>query len=740
MPTAHAIYPSLRDKTVLITGGAEGIGAATVELFTLQGSQVIFLDIAEESAQKTIDRAVARAKDSNTEAKSPIFYKCSVANLPELQETVKNVQSKHGAIHVLVNNAAAAGNRARLVTENVTGDDWDFNVNTNLRHVFFLTQAVIPAMREAQSGSIINLGSITWRIPAQGTPVYGACKAAIMGLTRVQSKEFGKYNIRINSVMPGAIATQRQRDEVLTPEYREEVMRGQSLQRDLEPEEVAKVIVFLGSDEASAVTVDLSQCNKESGEAQSDNYLCQSSPDAQSIQLHRHRYIEAQEAKKMDKETDTVPRSWSATEALQKLRSRELTIEQYAASLLERIKQRDDHVKAWAYLNPETVLEQARALDKVPFEQRGPLHGLPVGIKDIILTKDMPTGHGSKIYKNDHPEIDAGSVMVLRHAGCLIFGKTTTTEFAFSFIGPATRNAHSVNHTPGGSSAGSAAAVADFQIPIALGSQTKGSIVRPAAFNGVYGFKPTWQSITREGQKFCSPSVDTIGFFARSVADFELLADAFAVNDWEESSFSEVKGARFAICKPVHWDMAGEGTIAAMEKAIELLRAHGAQVEELDLGPDFEKVVEWHNLIVKLEGATSLVPEYLQAKEQMDPTLAKGVEERRRISRKAQLEAYDGLASLRPRFDKIADEYVAVLAPSVLDEAPQGLGNTGDPVFASPWTALHVPVVNIPGFQGKNDMPVGVSLVAARLRDRHLLKVCEAVGSIFEKEGGWNRG
>lgn len=132
--------------------------------------------------------------------------------------------------------------------------------------------------------------------------------------------------------------------------------------------------------------------------------------------------------------------------------------------------------------------------------------------------------------------------------------------------------------------------------------------------------------------------------------------------------------------------MAGEGTKAAMEKAIELLRAYGAQVEELDLGPSFEKVVEWHNLIVKLEGATSLVPEYLQAKEQMDPTLAKGVEERRKISRKAQLEAYDGLAALRPHFDKLTDEYMAVLAPSVLDEAPQGLGNTGDPVFASPWT------------------------------------------------------
>ncbi|KAF4993080.1 hypothetical protein FGRMN_6695 [Fusarium graminum] len=254
MAATHATYPSLRGKTVLITGGAEGIGAATVHLFTLQGSQVIFLDIAESSAQNTIDSAISRSKEAEVDAKSPIFYKCDISDLPQLQDTVQTIQKEHGAIHILVNNAAAAGNRARLDTQSVTAEDWDFNVNTNLRHVFFLTQAVIPAMKEARSGSIINLGSITWRIPAAGTPVYGACKAAIMGLTRTQSKEFGKFNIRINSVMPGAIATQRQRDEVLTTEYRAEVMRGQSLQRDLEPEEVAKVIVFLGSDEASGVT------------------------------------------------------------------------------------------------------------------------------------------------------------------------------------------------------------------------------------------------------------------------------------------------------------------------------------------------------------------------------------------------------------------------------------------------------------------------------------------------------
>lgn len=170
MSSSHAIYPSLRGKTVLITGGAEGIGAATVELFTLQGCQVIFLDIAESSAQKTINSAVSRSQDAKVDAKTPIFYKCNVAELSQLQATVKDIQEKHGMVHILVNNAAAAGNRARLTTENVTADDWDFNVNTNLRHVFFLSQAVLPAMKEARSGSIINLGSITWRIPAEGTP------------------------------------------------------------------------------------------------------------------------------------------------------------------------------------------------------------------------------------------------------------------------------------------------------------------------------------------------------------------------------------------------------------------------------------------------------------------------------------------------------------------------------------------------------------------------------------------
>ncbi|GKT40519.1 putative gamma-glutamyl phosphate reductase [Colletotrichum spaethianum] len=250
MPIAPAIYLSLSGKDVLITGGSEGIGASTVEHFALQGCQVIFLDIARVSAQDTINRVISLAKETSYQAytiQTPVFYFCDVSNLRELQATASQIFKEYGTVHILVNNAALTGHQARLSTEEVTSEAWDFNINTSLRHVFFLTQA-------ACGGSIVNLGSITWRIPATGLPIYGACKAAVMGLTRVQIKEVGPFNIRVNSVMPGAIATERQREEVLTPEYRAEVMQAQSLKRDLVPADAAKVIVFLASDEASGVT------------------------------------------------------------------------------------------------------------------------------------------------------------------------------------------------------------------------------------------------------------------------------------------------------------------------------------------------------------------------------------------------------------------------------------------------------------------------------------------------------
>ncbi|KAI0485163.1 NAD(P)-binding protein [Xylariaceae sp. FL0804] len=259
----YATYPSLRGKMVLITGGAEGIGAAAVELFCRQGSHVVFLDIAESSARKLID--LIRAVPGAT---TPTFLHCDVTDLSRLREcaAAAAAASATGAVDVLVNNAARAGAGSRVPTADVTPASWEADLNANLRHQFFLTQAVAAQMMMARSsrgaagggsgggGSIVNMGSITWRVPAAGLPVYTLCKAAIMGLTRTHAKEFGPHGIRVNSVMPGAIVTQRQIDEVLTDEYRAEIQAMQSLKRDLMPDEVARLVLFLAADDSSAIT------------------------------------------------------------------------------------------------------------------------------------------------------------------------------------------------------------------------------------------------------------------------------------------------------------------------------------------------------------------------------------------------------------------------------------------------------------------------------------------------------
>ncbi|KAI0189834.1 short chain dehydrogenase [Xylaria flabelliformis] len=252
MSQNYATYPSLRGQTVLVTGGAEGIGAACVEMFWQQGSKVVFLDISEPSSQKLLEKL--RASQSEHHGPLPQFKQCDVTDLDRLRACADEVVAEHGVVDILLNNAASAGGATRVPTEQVTLESWNFDVNVNLRHQFFLTQAVLPGMRAKGKGNIVNMGSISWRIPGTGLPVYTLCKAAVMGMTRTHSKEFGKWGIRVNSVMPGSVATQRQIDEVLTPEYRAEIMAAQTIQRDLTPEEIARLILFLASDDSSAIT------------------------------------------------------------------------------------------------------------------------------------------------------------------------------------------------------------------------------------------------------------------------------------------------------------------------------------------------------------------------------------------------------------------------------------------------------------------------------------------------------
>ena len=308
--------------------------------------------------------------------------------------------------------------------------------------------------------------------------------------------------------------------------------------------------------------------------------------------------------------TSLPPYRLTASEAGALMKDGSLSVEAYATSLLERIKKRDHLVKAWAYLDPDFVLTQAKALDSIPAAQRGPLHGIAVGVKDVIITKDMPTAHNSDIYRGlPPPGVDAAPIITLRAAGALIFGKTTTTEFASTVDGGPSTNPHDHTRTPGGSSSGSGAAVGDFQVPIALGTQTGGSTIRPGSFNGIYAFKPTWGSISREGLAQYSMTCDTLGLYARSVEDLELLGKVFQLADDEpvgEKPF-EIKGAKIAFAKTHVWPKAGPGVHAAWGKAKKLLVTQGAVVEEIELPEEFEKITDWHAAVLAGEGRTSFL-------------------------------------------------------------------------------------------------------------------------------------
>jgi len=240
-----AHYPSLQNAVVAITGGASGIGAAMVEQFALQGARVAFLDIAEESAAALI-RKLSPAAPSE-----PAFFKCDLTNIADLRSAISKIQAKFGPIKVLVNNAAS--DDRHKFTE-VTPEYWDERMNVNLRHQFFAMQAVAPGMAQAGGGSIINMSSISWMIPSTGLPAYITAKAGIVGLTRTMSRELGGANIRVNCVSPGAIMTERQRRLWMTPDYLAEIMRCQSIKRELIPEDVAKLVLFLSSEDSSAIT------------------------------------------------------------------------------------------------------------------------------------------------------------------------------------------------------------------------------------------------------------------------------------------------------------------------------------------------------------------------------------------------------------------------------------------------------------------------------------------------------
>ena len=416
----------------------------------------------------------------------------------------------------------------------------------------------------------------------------------------------------------------------------------------------------------------------------------------------------------------SAPNRLSAADAVAQLASGALTAEALTHASLERAAERKS-VKAWTWLDPEQALAQARAADANTRAGRpGLLAGLPIGVKDIIDTADMPTEHGSPIYRGNRPFADAACIALLRMAGAVILGKTVTTEFANRFPG-VTVNPHNPAHTPGGSSSGSAAAVADFQVPAALGTQTGGSVIRPSAFCGVVGYKPSFGEFSRAGIKLQCHNLDTLGVLCRRVDDLAVLRAALIGMPHRKIDHS-IGAPRIGVCRTPAWDAAEPATQALIERSAARLAAAGARVSEISFAPEFADILEHHRRIFNFEAARNYAYEYEEHHDQVSQVLRDTVlSPGRELPLDAYVEAIETAEAFRRHLSDLFAEVDLLLTPSAAGEAPEGLGSTGDPSFNSIWTLAWTPCVTLPAGAGPRGLPLGIQLVGPRFRDEALL-------------------
>ena len=433
---------------------------------------------------------------------------------------------------------------------------------------------------------------------------------------------------------------------------------------------------------------------------------------------------------------DAKAANWlAATDAARAIREGALSSEELVAACLARVGEVDGQVQAWAYLDAEHALMQARALDA---ERRtgyavGPLHGVPVGIKDIIDTGDMPTENGTALHAGRTPRADATVVAMLRAAGAVIMGKTVTTELA-TYAPGKTRNPHNPEHTPGGSSSGSAAAVAAGMVPLALGSQTNGSVIRPAAFCGVYGFKPTHGLIPRSGVLALSRTLDQIGVFARTLDDAALLAEQLVGYDEDDPDtrpraripFGAIAAGEppveplLAFVKTPRWEGADSDTTEAFAELVGVL---GDRVEEVELFSSATVAWDWHRTIMEAEMAFNLDAEWRRGSGSLSESLRAQLERGREVRAVDYQRAIARIPQLQSGFEELlTQKYDAILTPAAPGSAPKGLASTGDPSFCTLWTLCGLPSLSLPLMRGSNGMPLGVQLVGRRHFDGRLLR------------------
>jgi amidase len=399
-----------------------------------------------------------------------------------------------------------------------------------------------------------------------------------------------------------------------------------------------------------------------------------------------------------------------AAGAVALLSRRELSAEELVRQCLARIAEREPAVQAWEVLDAEGALAAARRMDRL--RDRPPLCGLPVGVKDLVDTGDLPTAYGSPIHRGHQPEQDAECVRRLRDAGAIVLGKTVTTEFAVYTPGK-TRNPHDPSRTPGGSSSGSAAAVADGMVPAALGSQTAGSIVRPASYCGVIGFKPTHGALPLQGIHPLAPSLDTLGFFVSAIADVPVLLSALS---GAPSVAIRTSKPRLGLCRTEAWPRADTETRKAIEDAA---RALGAR--EVELGPAFQGLIDAQIAVMGHEASQALGGEPQTG---LSPRLREFLREGAKVTPERVRAARDQADRCRLQLDEIFSTFDALLTPAATGEAPMGLAATGDPLFCRIWTLLGVPCASLPVLKGPAGLPVGLQVVGGRNREDVLLSAC----------------
>ena len=428
----------------------------------------------------------------------------------------------------------------------------------------------------------------------------------------------------------------------------------------------------------------------------------------------------------------------TAVQARDALNEGSLSAQEMVESCFQRIDELEDSIGAWVHLDKEVALEQARQADEsrsrgLPV---GPLHGLPIGIKDIIDTSDYPTERGSVLYEGRTPTEDASLVSLLREAGAIILGKTVTTELAVYSPGK-TRNPHNTEHTPGGSSSGSAAAVASAMVPLAVGTQTNGSVIRPASYCGVYGFKPSFGRISRSGVMRQSSPLDTMGVFARSLPDLALISDVLMRFDARDSAMKPMAAPRigkllaqtppldphFAFIRTPMWEQVEQSSKDGFRELIDSVNESIEKtIDIVDLPSDFEAIYQDHQNIMEADLAISFAREFRDGKSRLSSVLCEMIERGQQVLATEYNSSLNKMADYRECLEEIFDEYDAILTPSTFGAAPHGLENTGSPLMNTIWTFCGNPAINIPLLQSPEGLPVGVQVVGSLNDDARLFR------------------